>query len=417
MVDLISVLDAQNLIISKINPVEPVITSLKSAYGRILAQDIYSNVDLPPFTNSSMDGFALRSTDVKNCTHNHPAALKIIGDIPAGSNQEMTIQTGQAARIMTGAMLPAGADAVIPLEDTNLYQPGGDQPLTDQVSVYKPVKAGDYIRPQGQDIKRGQTVLRKGRKLLPQDIGLLASIGLNKFLVFQRPRIAVLTTGDELIPASEILTAGKIHDSNSYMLSALVESNGGEIIDLGVTADDPAEIRERLQYAVNQSVNLILTSAGVSVGSRDFIRPVVEEHGQMTFWRVNMRPGKPVAFGHYMKIPLVGLPGNPVSAFVSFLILVLPALRKLSGSSNFEPVLQKAILSHPVESDGRESYLRAELDFKDGKYFASLTGHQGSGNLFALIQAKALLILPSGVKSLPSGSEVDFMFINGVLVD
>jgi molybdopterin molybdotransferase len=201
------------------------------------------------------------------------------------------------------------------------------------------------------------------------------------------------------------------------MLSALVESNGGEIIDLGVTPDEPAAIRERLQYAVTQSVNLILTSAGVSVGSRDYIRPVVEEQGQITFWRVNMRPGKPVAFGHYMKIPLVGLPGNPVSAFVSFLILVLPALRKLSGSSNFESVLQKAILNHPVESDGRESYLRAELDLKDGKYFASLTGHQGSGNLFALVQAKALLILPSGVKSLPSGSEVNFVLLNSVLDD
>ena len=417
MVDLISVLDAQNLITSKINPVEPVITSLKTANGRILAQDIYSNFDQPPFTNSSMDGFALRSTDVKNCTPNHPTVLKIIGDIPAGSNLEMTIRTGQAARIMTGAMLPVGADAVIPIEDTDLYQPGSDQPLTDKVSVYKPVKAGDYIRPQGQDIKRGQTVLRKGRKLLPQDIGLLASFGLNKFLVYQRPRIAVLTTGDELIPVSEILTPGKIHDSNSYMLSALVESNGGEIIDLGVTPDEPTAIRERLQYAVTQSVNLILTSAGVSVGSRDYIRPVVEEQGQMTFWRVNMRPGKPVAFGHYMKIPLFGLPGNPVSAFVSFLILVLPALRKLSGSLNFEPVLQKAILNHPVESDWRESYLRAELGFKDGKYFASLTGHQGSGNLFALVQAKALLILPSGVKSLPSGSEVNFVLLNSALDD
>ena len=307
---------------------------------------------------------------------------------------------------MTGAPLPGGSDAVVPLEDTDHSSTINPINFPFPVKIFGPVKSGSFIRPRGQDIQRGQVVLQCGRRIGPPDVGLLASLGISQVPVYRKPKIALLSTGDELINPDQPLAPGKIHDSNSYAIAALVEQYGGEVLAFGTAPDQPEIIRQRLQSAVDQGADLILTTGGVSVGAFDYVKPVIQEKGSLTFWRVDMRPGKPLAFGSYQDIPLLGLPGNPVSAYVGFLVFVLPAIHKMAGILQEQRQGIKAILTHPIESDGRESYLRAVLKVEAGCITATLTGHQGSGNMYSLVQANALLIVPSGVKSLPIGAEV-----------
>ena len=312
-----------------------------------------------------------------------------------------------AARIMTGAQIPTGADSVIPIENTDQQRPESGPLISTQVSILHPGKSGDYVRPEGQDLRKGQTILERGHRLRPQDIGMLATIGAARVPVYRCPKIALFSTGDELVPPDQALGPGQIHDSNSYTLAALVRQAGGDPIILETVPDDAGLIRERLNRAAEQGADLILTSAGVSVGTYDYVRQVVEEEGEILFWRVNMRPGKPLAFGSYRGVPLAGLPGNPASAFVGFEVFIKPAIEILSGSKEIHRTTVKVKLAGPIESDGRESYLRGIITFASDPPTARLTGHQGSGNLFSLVQANALLIIPSGVKSLPAGSEVD----------
>ena len=408
MADLLSVQEAQARILSFFRPVDEEPESVAECAVRILAQDITAPGDLPPFANSSMDGFAVRSADVQNA----PVTLKIIADIPAGSAADITLQTGQAARIMTGAPIPPGADAVVPVEDTNLYPGSPTNQAPGEVHILRGVETGTYVRPRGQDVREGQMLLKKGRKLQPQDAGILAAIGKAQVQVYRRPRVALFSSGDELAPPGQPLEPGQIYDSNSYFLAATLEQAGAQVIRLGNAPDDPRQIEDLLNSAVAQQVNLIVTSAGVSVGAFDFVRQVIEAKGSLNFWKVNMRPGKPLVFGTFSGIPLVSLPGNPVSAFVGCLVFVLPVIRKLTGREQVFSPRRKVVIAQPIESDGRESYLRAIVQNQDGKLTATLTGHQGSGNLFSLVQANALLIVPSGVKSLPSGAEVEIWFFD-----
>ena len=408
MPELLSVQEAQKQILAAFEAMPAVSVELPQAANRILAEDQLATTDLPPFANSSMDGFAVIASDVENL----PARLDVVADIPAGVFPEVSIRRGQAARVMTGAPIPDGANAVVPIENTDLDRSQVADPPPASVNILRPVRSGDYIRPRGQDLHKDTVVLKKGRRLQPQDIGLLASLGLYRINVYAQPRIALLVTGNELVHASEPLAPGKIRDANSLILSGLIEKAGGEVVSLGVAPDDPAAIRERLESATKQQVDLILTSAGVSVGAFDFVRSVIQENGSLTFWQVNMRPGKPLAFGSYRGIPLVGLPGNPVSAFSGFLVFILPALRKMAGYINVKPTYHKVFLAQEVESDGRESYLRAIITNQNNRLEAVLSGHQGSGNIYSLVQANALLILPSGVKSLPVGSEVNCLLLD-----
>ena len=412
MAGLLSVQEAQTRILSFFQPVDEEMVPLTECTGRVLADDIFAPGDLPPFANSSMDGFAVRSADVQNT----PVTLKIIADIPAGSTADTSLQTGQAARIMTGAPIPAGADAVVPVEDTDLHMyfqgaaPANQTPVV--VKILRGVGAGSYVRPRGQDVRQGQLLLKKGRKLQPQDAGILAAIGQAQARVFRQPRVALFSSGDELAAPGQTLGPGQIYDSNSYFLTAILEQAGAQVIRLGNAPDDPRQIELLLDDAAAQHVDLIVTSAGVSVGAFDFVRQVIEAKGSLSFWKVNMRPGKPLVFGSFSGIPLVSLPGNPVSAFVGCLVFILPVIRKLTGREEVFPPRRKALTAQPIESDGRESYLRALVQNLDGKLTATLTGHQGSGNLFSLVQANALLIVPSEVKSLPSGAEVEIWFFD-----
>jgi molybdopterin molybdotransferase len=408
---LLSVDQARERILSHFQPVTTETLPLRACSQRVLAQDILATSDLPPFDNSSMDGFAVRAEDVRYATGGSPRSLRVVADIPAGSHPTISLRSGEAARIMTGAPMPNGADTVIPVEDTNFDNRDAGVPAPEDVQIFRSAKSGWNTRMRGMDIRAGEIVLKKGRVLKPQDLGLLAMLGFANVVVYRKPRVALFSSGDELLEVDAPLEAGKIRDSNSYTLAALTAESGAEVIRLGVARDTQEAVQALLEKAVELRVDLILSSAGVSVGAFDYVKQVIESNGRMDFWRVNMRPGKPVAFGEYNSIPFIGLPGNPVSAFVGFEVFVRGAIGRLSGTSNGVRPTVRVRCEEQIDSDGRESYLRAHVREMDGVLVARLTGHQGSGNLHSLVQANALLIIPAGVKCVPASQELQAWLI------
>ncbi len=415
---LLSVQEAQKRILAFFQKTTPEVTPVDQSAGRVLAEDLYAPADLPPFDNSSMDGFAVRAEDVQTASADKPVVLRVVADIPAGSTAQVEIHAGQAARIMTGAPVPALADTIVPVEETNFGQNLDSEQAypskPEEVVIYQGSQPGAYIRKRGTDIKQGEALMQRGRLIQPQDAGLIASIGKAEVQVYRRPKVALFSSGDELVQPGQPLGPGQIYDSNQYVLAALLEREGAQVIRLGTAPDDPQQIVRLLDQAAASQVDLILTSAGVSVGAYDYIRTIIESRGSLDFWRVNMRPGKPLAFGSYAGIPLIGLPGNPVSAYVGCLIFVLPAIRLLAGQAHTTPIWETAILGETIESDGRESYLRAIVREENGQVIARMAGHQGSGNIFSLVLANALLIVPSGVKSLPVESRVNIWYFNKI---
>ena len=406
---MINVDEALQQLLSAFRPLESETIPLSEAAGRVLYEGIRSGIDLPLFTNSSMDGFAVRASDIANASQDNPIKLMVVEDIPAGRSPSKSLREYETSRIMTGAPVPEGADAVIPVEDTDQYDPKFrstfDLPQT--IKVFRSINPGDYVRQKGEDVRQHDVVLEANIPLKPQELGILAMLGIANVPVFRKPKISILSTGDELVPVDEPLESGQIHDSNAYTLSALIRRDFGIPEYLGIVPDDENSVREFLETAASNRADLILTSAGVSVGVFDYVRTVVENDGELIFWRVNMRPGKPVAFGNFQGVPFIGLPGNPVSAFVGYEVFVRPAILKLSGISEGPRYKVKARLEDGITSDGRESYLRGILRYQEGEWVARLTGHQGSGNLLSLVHANALLIIPAGVKSLAAGSELD----------
>ena len=407
--NLLSVEQALDRILSHFQPVKTESLPLAETANRVLAMDIIAADDLPLFDNSSMDGFALRAADSTNAAPASRVPLRVVADIPAGSSPTVSLGAGEAARIMTGAPLPPGADAVVPVEDTDFNNREAGSLAPEKVQIARPVRSGENVRPRGMDVHQGDVVLHRGRLLNAQSLGVLAMLGYAEVEVHHRPRVALFSSGDELLPVEAPLAPGKIRESNSYMLGALVESTGAELVRLGVARDSQDSVAGLLEKAVTQNVDLILSSAGVSVGAYDFVKEVIESNGALDFWRVNMRPGKPLAFGNYRNIRFIGLPGNPVSAFVGFEVFVRPTLGRLSGLLHGGRRVIQVRCEEEIRSDGRESYLRASIrpDPESGLPLARLTGHQGSGNLLSLVQADALLIVPAGVKCVPAGQEVN----------
>ncbi len=410
----LSVAEALTRLLSSLEVLPSEEVRLEDSLGRVLARDVRAANDLPPFANSAMDGFAVRATDTAGASPSAPVTLQVVGDVAAGSVPSLRVGQGQAARIMTGGMVPEGADAVVPVEDTGEPWPMAGRELPRRVEVRAEAKAGARIRRPGLDVTAGAEVLKQGRILGPKEIGLLAALGVSRLEVRRRARVAICSSGDELVRASRPLTAGKLRDANGVALAAAVRQAGAEPIPGGILADRYRAVAMGLRRAVRRGADLILTTAGVSQGAYDFVRPVLEQEGDLEFWTVNIRPGKPLAFGHYGGRPFLGLPGNPVSALVTFEVFVRPALFKMHGVSGADRIRFEARLEEPIESDGRETYLRARVRWEPGGYRARLSGSQDSSVLSALAAANALLVVPAGVKALPAEARVEGWFFGSL---
>lgn len=406
MADLLNVEAALAHILQKFTSLPSEQIALTHALGRVLAEDIVSDINLPPFANSSMDGYAVRAEDVSGASSESPVRLRVVMDIPAGSFPTETIGEGQAARIMTGAPLPDGADAVVPVEQTDSnWRAGGDIALAEQVGILQAARPGDSVRPAGEDVHIGQTVLQAGTILRPQDIGILAALGHAQVAVVRQPRVAIVSTGDELVDVDEPLGPGKIRDSNSHTLAGLVASYGGIPLRQPIARDTLEAVRAMFRTALEQQPDLIISSAGVSVGTFDVVRAVLDELGEVQFWRVNVRPGKPLAFGQIQGVPFFGLPGNPVSAMVTFDVFVRPALLKLLHRTDDAETIT-AVTGEDMRSDGRRSYIRVRLENENGQVIARTTGTQSSGALMSMVLADGLLIIPEDVTFVPAGTEL-----------
>ena len=385
---------------------------LGDCLGRVLAEDVFASENLPPFDNSAMDGYAVRAADVANSTSETPTNLQVIADIAAGYTPTVTVTAGTAARIMTGAPLPDGADSIIPVENTNEPWRSAERPLPETIDIFRPSKKGDHVRPIGDDITVGQKIISTGHILRPQEIGLLASLGITQVVVIRQPRIGILSTGDELLEIDQPLEPGKIRNSNSQTLIAQVKAIGAQPVPLGIAKDTEADVRLRLDAGLQQKVDLFVSSAGVSVGAYDVVTNVLEKDGDVTFWRVRMRPGKPLAFGTYASIPYLGLPGNPVSATLSFDRFGRQAILKMAGRTRLDWPQISATLTCDLTSDGRQTYVRGLVTKVAGQYQAALAGGQGSHMIHGMVNANALLIIPDGVKQIKAGTPVQALMID-----
>ena len=376
--------------------------ALSQSLGRVLAKEVYANRDLPPYDVSAMDGFAVRSADVMST----PAKLKIIEDVRAGDMPREVVQAGQCARIMTGAPMPQGADAVVRVEDT--------QELSDhEVLIGIIVKRGKDVRPQGENMRGGNVVLKTGTEITPGVIGVLATVKAAQVEVYRHPRVAILSTGNELEGINEPVDPNKIPDSNAYALMAQVQALGIEPVLLGIARDDPKELEEYLRRGLEYEV--LLVSGGTSVGVHDYVRPTIEKLGvQMKFWRVAIRPGHPLAFGSTKKSVVFGLPGNPVSSMVCFEEFVLPGLRHMMGNPRLNRRTVMARMAHAVKiRPGRTEFVRVQLAHGDGGYLASSTGTQSSGVLLSMAKADALLVVPSDSSGFEAGEQVTVQLLDG----
>jgi molybdopterin molybdotransferase len=389
--------EAARRILSEVRCQPALRVPLDDALDSVLAEDIVSPLDIPPWANSAMDGYAVRAADVAGASAERPVRLRVVEHVPAGAFPTRPVGPGESARIFTGAPVPAGADSVVRQEDTDLG--------ADTVTIVRDGDAGGNIRAAGEDIRRGARVL----------LGVLASLAVAHPLVYRRPRVAILGSGDEIVDVDrpeEILSGRKIASSNTHTLVALVRKAGGEPVNLGIARDTPASLREHLGRALD--CDLLVTSAGISVGEHDHVRAVLDELGaEQRFWRIRMRPGAPVGFGHLGGIPWIGLPGNPVSTMVTFELFVRPAIRKMSGHALPYRRSVPVTLAEPVSLKPRlQHFLRGVVAHEDGRAVAKLTGPQGSGILTSMALANALLVIPEGQLETPAGASVQAILLD-----
>jgi molybdopterin molybdotransferase len=400
---MIKVEEAQNIILENIKTLEAKEIEFTKALNKVLAQDIISDIDIPPFDNSAMDGFALISKDTKDATRENPKTLKILEDLPAGKVSNFTLQEGEAIRIMTGAPLPYGCDAVAMVEDTSSSKY--------KVKIYKEIKKGENIRFQGEDVKKGEVVLKKGTLLTPAEIGMLASLGKKKIKVIKSPKVAVLTTGDELVEVEDDLPPGKIRNSNAYTLTSQINLLGATSINLGIAKDNIEELKEKI--AEGLKYDMLITSGGISVGDYDLIERVLKDLGvEIKFWKVRVKPGKPTLFGLYEQKPIFSLPGYPVSSMVTFELFVRPAILKMMGRKRLFRKTVTATLTNSInKKTDRRQYLRGILKEVKGGYEVSTTGPQGSGILKSMTLANCLILAPRELSHIHHGSKVKVILL------
>ena len=409
---MLSVEDALNRILVQLETLDVEEKQLLDCIGQVIAEDIYAPFNIPEYSNSAMDGYAVKASDLKGATQKTPVTLNIIGTVTAGIAPTMKVGKGETVRIMTGGIIPEGTDTVIPFEETC----EGEEHFNSnakEVSIYREFNIGSNVRKLGEDIAKSSLIIKTGQLIGPAEIGALAVIGKSNIKVIRRPIVAVLATGDELVNLDDKPTIGKIYNSNSYALAAQIIKFGGIPILLGIAKDNMEEIskifREEIKY------DLLITSGGVSVGEYDLIRNALESEGKVNFWKVRMKPGKPFTFGLLSKtnIPHFGLPGNPVSCMIALEIFGRPAIYKMMGRKDYQKQTISAIMEDEISnSDGRRVFARVILDKRNDKYYARLTGNQGSAVLSSMLKADGLAIVPEDRPLIKKGEQLEIMLMH-----
>ncbi len=419
---MISVEQALEKILSYAAVLEEEDVPILDCIGQVLAEDVSSDIDIPPLDNSAMDGYAVQSGDTRSASPESPRILRVIDTVIAGSISKREVKAGTAVRIMTGAPVPRGADSVVRFEDTDedrRAKPSGDHSET-EIGILSEAGPGLNIRQAGEDVARGSLVLKKGAIIRPAEVGVLASLGRRKARVIRRPVVAVLATGNELVQIGRRLPAGKIYNSNSYSVAALVRRYGGIPRILGIARDREDSLVAKLRQGLD--ADMLITSGGVSAGDYDIVKDVLAKEGEIAFWTVRMKPGKPLAFGRIKGvdskgqvkgIPHLGLPGNPVSSMICFELFGRAAMLKMMGKTNLSKPTVEAVLEDSVTNgDGRRIYNRATVEKRAGRYFARLTGPQGSGILTSMSLANGLAIIPEDRTAVKAGEAVRVIMLD-----
>ena len=413
---MLSVEEARERVLGYFDVLEPETRPILEADGQVLAEDVEGRFDIPPLDNSAMDGYALRTEDIRGASETSAVTLRVTGSVAAGQLPTGRVEPGTTIRIMTGAPIPDGADAVVPFEDTDeVERRAAGRPLT-EIGIREEVPPMANVRPAGQDMRAGDRVLDSGTVLRSGEIGVLAALGHSSVRVIRRPVAAILATGDELVDVGEDLRAGSIYDVNSYSVAAAVQRAGGVPRLLGIARDNLDDLDAKLQAGLE--ADILLTSAGVSKGDYDIVKDVLARRGEIELWSVRMRPAKPLAFGVLdgpggRRVPHLGLPGNPVSALVGFEQIGRPAILKMLGKTRYARPTLRATLEEPIHNfDGRRVYARAIVTRRDGAYYARLTGHQNSNILTSMSRANGLAICPEDVAVKEAGEEVEVQMVD-----
>jgi molybdopterin molybdotransferase len=379
---------------------------IRAALGRVLAEDVISPVDVPQHDNSAMDGYAVRFADLK---HDGKIELKVIGSAFAGQPFGGAVAAGQAVRIMTGAVIPSGADTVIQQEHASAYG--------EKVSVSPVPKAGSNTRKAGEDLRKGAAALLQGQPVRAAEIGMMASLGIGEVAVYRRLRVAFFSTGDELVSIGQPLGPGQIYDSNRYTLYGMLSRLGCELMDMGVIRDDPALVELAFREAASNA-DVVITSGGVSVGEADYVKQILDRLGEVLFWKIAMKPGRPLAYGRIGNAHFFGLPGNPVAVMVTFYQFVRDALLYLQGQTRVAPLpLLKVVCTSPIKkTPGRTEFQRGILSqTDDGQWTVRTTGDQGSGILSSMSQANCFIVLPTEAGSISPGATVEVQLLEGLI--
>jgi molybdopterin molybdotransferase len=414
---MISVDQALDKVLDHIDVLEAEESPILGCLGQVLAEDIFSSINIPPLDNSAMDGYAVRSADTRGASRQSPRFLRVIGTATAGFICQSEVKPGTAIRIMTGAPIPRGADCVVRFEDTDESERHG---TPGEIGILREVAPGKDIRLGGEDITAGSLVLSKGTVIRPAEVGVLASLGCSKVMVIRRPVVAILATGDEVVDIVQPLPVGKIYNSNSYSVAALVLRYGGIPRILGIASDSEDSLVARLHLGLD--ADMVITSGGVSLGDYDVVRDVLAKQGEIVFWQVREKPGRPLVFGvikapgkagGVRNIPLFGLAGNPVGAMVNFELFARPAILKMMGKEKLgKPTVEAVIEGSIKNTDGRRIFARAIVEKRGGQYFARLTGPQGSGILTSMALANGLLVVPEDKSRVKPGDLVKVMMLD-----
>jgi len=406
---MISVEEALEKVLSCVSVLEGEEKPILQCLGQVLNEDVYSAIDVPPLDNSAMDGYAVKAEDVAGATPSSPVFLDVIGEVKAGDIPKEEVRALTALRIMTGAPLPRGADSVVQFENTDEALRRERPPF--QIGILHQVTKGQNVRRAGEDIARGQLVLKRGTVLRPAEIGVLASLGKETIWVIRRPVVAIIATGDELAALGQPLPEGKIYNSNSFSAAAQVQRYGGIPQVLGIARDRVKDIKDKIKEAL--SADMLLTSGGVSMGNYDLVKDVLAKQGEVSFWTVRMKPGKPLAFGMIKGVPHLGLPGNPVSSMITFELFARPAILKMMGKKNLSKPTIEAILEGRIRNtDGRRIFARAIVSREDDRYLARIVGPQGSGVLTSMSRANGLVIVPEDVETVEEGETVKVLMLD-----